>query len=108
MKYLWDEKFKGIVCVPSCTDEYLQLICEIAVGYDGCSKVDSLKELIDEMADYAKKAHVCLRENKNYPNKYNEEESLEEATKKLHEWELEQDAKKAPNWFVGNTGDILG
>lgn len=34
---------------------YLELICDIAIDYDGFNTVESLKELIDEMASYAKK-----------------------------------------------------
>lgn len=39
---------------------YLELICDIAIDYDGFNTVESLKELIDEMASYAKKAMKIL------------------------------------------------
>lgn len=39
---------------------YLELICDIAIDYDGFNTVESLKELIDEMASYAKKAMRVL------------------------------------------------
>lgn len=34
--------------------ECLQIISDVAVGYDGCGTVESLKRLIDEMAGYAR------------------------------------------------------
>ena len=37
-------------------DEYLKLICDIGFDYDGYEKSESLKELIDELVDLAKKA----------------------------------------------------
>lgn len=39
---------------------YLEIICDIAIDYDGLNKVESLKELIDEMANYAKEAMKIL------------------------------------------------
>lgn len=39
---------------------YLELICDFAIDYDGLNTVKSLKELIDEMANYAKKAMKIL------------------------------------------------
>ena len=40
-------------------DEYLNLICDIVYDYDGCNTIDSLKELIDEIVEYANKAINC-------------------------------------------------
>lgn len=36
-------------------NEYLGLICDFGYDYDGCNTVESLKELIDELVDLAKK-----------------------------------------------------
>nr|DAJ24984.1 MAG TPA: hypothetical protein [Caudoviricetes sp.] len=36
-----------------CVYDLLELICDIAVDYDGFNTVESLKELVDEMAGYA-------------------------------------------------------
>ena len=36
-------------------DEALELIADIADDYDNCKTVEQLKELIDEMAEYAKR-----------------------------------------------------
>lgn len=43
-----------------CTKDFLELICDIAVDYDGYTTVNGLKDLIDEMAEYAKQALICL------------------------------------------------
>ena len=37
-------------------NEYLKLIYMIGFDYDGCDTVESLKELIDTLVDYAAKA----------------------------------------------------
>lgn len=37
-------------------DEYLKLMYVIAVDYDGCNTVESLKGLIDQLMDYTKRA----------------------------------------------------
>lgn len=46
--------------MPETADEWLELICDIAVGYDGCETVESLKELVDEMREYAVNARKAL------------------------------------------------
>lgn len=43
-----------------CVFDQLELICDIAVDYDGFNTVESLKELVDEMAGYAGKARKLL------------------------------------------------
>ena len=40
-------------------DEYLDLIIALGFDYDGFNTVESLKELIDELVDYARKAKIC-------------------------------------------------
>ena len=40
-------------------DEWCQLIIDLGFDYDGCNTVESLKGLIDELADYAHKAIIC-------------------------------------------------
>lgn len=47
---------------PKTADEWLELICDIAVGYDGCETVESLKELVNEMREYAVNARKALRD----------------------------------------------
>ena len=47
--------------IPETVDEWLELICDIAVGYDGCETVESLKELVDEMKKYAVNARKALK-----------------------------------------------
>lgn len=42
-------------------DEWLELICDIAIDYDGCETVESLKELVDEMREYAVNARKALK-----------------------------------------------
>lgn len=43
--------------------ELLTLISDITVDYDGYNSADSLKELIDEMADYIRLAKKLLNES---------------------------------------------
>lgn len=40
-------------------DEYLDLIIGLGFDYDGLNTVKSLKGLIDEIVDYARKAKIC-------------------------------------------------
>ena len=40
-------------------DEWCQLIIDLGFDYDGCNTVESLKDLIDELVDYARKAIIC-------------------------------------------------
>jgi hypothetical protein len=61
MKKVYDEKF-GTSYECDCAEDWLELITGIAVDYDGYRTVEGLKSLIDEMADYASKARVCLYE----------------------------------------------
>lgn len=48
--------------VPETTDQWLELINDIAVDYDGCNAVESLKDLIDEMRAYSIFARMTLAE----------------------------------------------
>ena len=63
MEKVYDEKF-GTSYRPNCAEEYLELLCDIAVDYDGCNTVESLKKLVDELKGYAHKARECLYEGK--------------------------------------------
>lgn len=40
-------------------DEWCQLIIDLGFDYDGLNTVESLKDLIDELVDYAHKAIIC-------------------------------------------------
>ena len=40
-------------------DEWCQLIIDLGFDYDGCNTVESLKDLINELVDYAHKAIIC-------------------------------------------------
>lgn len=68
MKYWIDEQSGCRMCEPNCADEWLQFMWEIGFDYDGCSSVDSLKELVDELIDMSKKARSCLKDGKIFPN----------------------------------------
>lgn len=50
------------IYIPETADEWLELICDIAIDYDGCETVESLKELVDEMREYAINARKALRD----------------------------------------------
>ena len=69
MRYWYDKEFKGVVCEPNCADEWLELIWDISIGYDGCGTVESLKELIDELRDMSTKARVCIWDGKIFNDK---------------------------------------
>ena len=47
-------------CTLKCVFDQLEIICDIAVDYDGFNTVESLKELIDEMAGYAGEVRKLL------------------------------------------------
>lgn len=47
---------------PETADEWLELIYDIAIDYDGCETVESLKELVNEMREYAVNARKALRD----------------------------------------------
>lgn len=59
-----DEKTGLTMCESDCVDEYLYNIWAIGVDYDGCQSEESLKNLVDELVDMAKKARECLWQNK--------------------------------------------
>jgi hypothetical protein len=69
MKYWYDKEFEGIICEPNCAEEWLGLICEVAMGYDGCYTVESLQGLVDELVDMSKKAYNCLYDGKIFEDK---------------------------------------
>ena len=48
--------------VPEITDQWLELINDIAVDYDGCNTIESLKDLIDEMRAYSIFARMTFAE----------------------------------------------
>ena len=69
MKYWYDKEFEGIVCEPNCADEWLELLWEVALDYDGCRTVESLQGLVDELVDMSKKARECLYDGKIFEDK---------------------------------------
>ena len=48
--------------VSEITDQWLELINDIAVDYDGCNTIESLKDLIDEMRAYSIFARMTFAE----------------------------------------------
>ena len=81
MEYKYDKEFKGIVATPDCTQEWLELICDIAVDYDGYREAKDLMMLIDELKNCAIKAQVCLANNKIFEDKIKSQESTLNARK---------------------------
>lgn len=79
MKYRYDKEFKGVVCEPNSAEEWLGLICEVAMGYDNCNTVESLQGLVDELVDMTKKAYYCLHDGKIFEDKKESADSLMEA-----------------------------
>jgi hypothetical protein len=79
MKFWYDKEFKGVVCEPNCADEWLELLWDVALDYDGCGTVDSLKELIDELVDMSNKARKCLHNGELFADKDESARSCAEA-----------------------------
>lgn len=76
MKYWYDKEFKGVICEPDSADEWLELLWQVGIDYDGCNTVESLKGLVDELMEMSTKARACLREGKLFKNKEENEISL--------------------------------
>ena len=62
MKYRYDKKTKAIVSTPDCTEEYLDLIWDIAYIQELVSEQE-LRELIEEIKRYTIKAKACIKAN---------------------------------------------
>ena len=76
MRYWYDKEFKGVICEPGSTDEWLELLWDIGLGYDGCNTVDSLQGLVDELVEISTKARACLDDGKLFKNQEESEMSL--------------------------------
>ena len=76
MKYWYDKEFKGVICEPDSADEWLELLWDIGLGYDGCNTVDSLKGLVDELVEISTKARACLDDGKMFKKQEESEMSL--------------------------------
>ena len=79
MRYWYDKEYKGIVCEPNCADEWLELLYDIGLDYDGCGTVESLKDLVDELMKMSTNARTCLYEGKIFADKEESAKSYEEA-----------------------------
>lgn len=79
MRYWYDKEFKGVICEPNSADEWMELIQDIAYGYDGCNTVESLKGLIDEMVEMTSMARICLAEGEIFKDEEESDRSLLEA-----------------------------
>lgn len=62
-----DEKSGCRMIEPDTVSEYLFMIWAVGYDYDGCGTVESLKALVDELVDYAKRAGKCLGEGRLFP-----------------------------------------
>lgn len=87
MKYWYDKEFKGIICEPNCADEWLELIWDIGVGYDGCNTVESLKALVDELMEMSTKARNCLHDGQLFKNIEEDSKSYKAAQEERKRWE---------------------
>lgn len=76
MKYWYDKEFKRVICEPDSADEWLELLWQVGIDYDGCNTVDSLKGLVDELIEMSTKARVCLDNGCLFENKEESEKSL--------------------------------
>lgn len=59
------EKEKIIIIM----EKYFELICDLGFDYDGCNKVESLKNLIDELVHYSNLGRVANTTEEIYMNK---------------------------------------
>lgn len=57
-------------------DKYCQLIINLGFDYDGFNTVDSLKDLIDELVSYARKAIECDDKEVVYVNGKGERDNI--------------------------------
>lgn len=64
MKFWYDKEFECVVCDANNAEECLQMIIDIGFDYDGYSKAEHLKELIDELVDYARRGLKFINEGK--------------------------------------------
>ncbi len=87
MRYWYDKEFNGVVCEPNCAEEWLGLICEVAMDYDGCNTVESLQGLVDELVDMSKKAYYCLHDGKIFKDKEESAKSREVAKEEMRRCE---------------------
>jgi hypothetical protein len=76
MKFWYDKEFKGVICEPDSADEWLELLWDIGIGYDGCNTVESLKGLVDELVEISTKARACLNNGNIFKNMEASEKSL--------------------------------
>ena len=79
MKHWYDKEFKGLICEPDCTEEWLELMWAIGVDYDGCHTAESLKGLIDELMEMTQKAKECLYDGKVFYDEEADRKSREDA-----------------------------
>ena len=75
MEYWYDKVNKYIVCEHNCAEDWLELLLDVAVGYDGCSSIESFKSLVDELVEYSVNALKCIREGRVIDNKEESERS---------------------------------
>lgn len=61
---IWIDKNGTKWSEPDCVDEYLFDIWAIGCDYDGCTTVEDLKKVINELVELADKARGCLWEGK--------------------------------------------
>lgn len=86
MKYEYNKKFKGIIVSPSNAKECFESIIEIGFDYDGYHKAEDLKDIIDDLVDFAKNGLYFITQNKITPND-TKEEDLKSYTKAFKEQE---------------------
>lgn len=68
----WIDKDTGCRMIePDSAYEYLFSIWAVGCDYDGCNTVEEFKRLVDELVDYAGRAHDCLMNGRIFPA-YNE------------------------------------
>ena len=91
MKYWYDKEFCGIICEPNCVDEWLELLWDIGIDYDGCNTVESLKSLVDELMEMSTNARKCLHDGKLFTDKEESERSYKESHEERKRWENAKD-----------------
>lgn len=60
MKYWFNSEFGGVVCDANNAEECFDMIIDIGFDYDGYSRAEDLKKLIDELVEYAKRGNQFI------------------------------------------------
>lgn len=65
MIHKYNAQFNGIMVEPASAEGALEMLCNIAAGYDGMDgSIEDMRKLVDELAEYAGMALDFMHEDK--------------------------------------------